>query len=63
MKDGFIKIAAVSPEMRVADCVYNAEKITEAMSHAAKDGVHLLVLPAHVLVPLEQRFAQSGSQH
>lgn len=45
MKDGFIKIAAVSPEMRVADCVYNAEKIAEAMSHAAKDGVHLLVLP------------------
>lgn len=45
MRDGFIKIAAVSPEMRVADCAYNAEKITEAISRAAAEGVRLLVLP------------------
>ena len=30
MKDGFIKVAAAAPEMRLADCAYNAKKIAEA---------------------------------
>ena len=30
MKHGFIKTATVSPELRVADTAYNAEKIIEA---------------------------------
>lgn len=45
MKDGFIKVAAVSPELRVADCAFNADKITEATSAAAGQGVKLLVFP------------------
>lgn len=45
MRDGFIKVAAVSPEMRVADCDYNAEMIVDAAARAARDGVRLLVLP------------------
>ena len=45
MRDGFIKVAAVSPEMRVADCDYNAEMIVDAAARAAHDGVRLLVLP------------------
>ncbi len=45
MRDGFIKVAAVSPDMRVADCDYNAEMIIEASIMAARDGVRLLVLP------------------
>ena len=27
MKDGFIKVAALTPKIRVADCDYNAAKI------------------------------------
>lgn len=45
MRDGFIKVAAVSPELRVADCAFNAGKIIEAASRAAKEGVRLLVMP------------------
>ncbi len=45
MRDGFIKVAAVSPDLRVADCDYNVEKILEAAESAARDGVRLLVFP------------------
>ena len=27
MKDGFVKVAAGTPKIRVADCRYNAEQI------------------------------------
>ena len=43
MKNGFIKTAACSPALRVADCNYNAEKIIEAMQ--AHANVQLLVFP------------------
>ena len=45
MKHGFIKTATVSPELRVADTVYNAEKIIEAIRLANGEGVSLLVFP------------------
>ena len=45
MKYGFIKVAAASPALRVADCRYNAEQSAAAMQKAAAAGVHLLVLP------------------
>ena len=35
MKDGFIKVAAVTPDIRVADCEYNAEQICKKMKEAA----------------------------
>ena len=31
MRDGFIKVAAVTPDIRVADCEYNAEQICKKM--------------------------------
>ena len=31
MRDGFVKTAAVTPDMRVADVAYNTEKICEAI--------------------------------
>ena len=43
MKNGFIKTAACSPALRVADCSYNAEKIIDAMQ--AHADVQLLVFP------------------
>ena len=45
MKHGFLKTAAASPEIRVADCAYNAEQIIKTMRQAAAAGVRLLVLP------------------
>lgn len=45
MKDGFLKAAAVTPDIRVADCAYNTASIIDAMKMAAEQGVKLLVLP------------------
>ena len=45
MKYGFIKVAAASPALRVADCPYNAAQTVAAMRQAEAAGVHLLVLP------------------
>ena len=45
MKDGFIKVAAASPPLRVADCAYNRQQILLFMEKAKDLGVNLLVLP------------------
>lgn len=45
MKDGFVKVAAATPSIRVADCVYNTNKILALMDEAIAQGVKLLVLP------------------
>ena len=45
MRDGFIKVAAGTPKIRVADCRYNAEQIFSLMREADKQGVKVLVLP------------------
>ena len=45
MRDGLIKVAVGTPEVRVADCVYNGEKSLELILQAAEQGVKLLVLP------------------
>lgn len=45
MKDGFIKVATARPDVRVADCTYNAEACVKAASKAAEAGVKLLVYP------------------
>ena len=45
MKDGFLKAAALSPALRVADCAYNAGQIAEAMQACAGRGVKLAVFP------------------
>ncbi len=45
MKDGFIKIGAASPEIRPADCEFNADSIIKVITQAHDAGVRLLVLP------------------
>ncbi len=45
MKDGFIKVAAVTPEIRVADCDYNAKSIIDNAKAAAKQGAKIIVFP------------------
>jgi len=45
MKNGMLKVAAATPKIRVADCVYNAGQIIELMNQAAAEGAEVLVLP------------------
>ena len=45
MRDGFIKVAAGTPKIRVADCAYNAGQIAALMEQAAEQGVKVLSLP------------------
>lgn len=42
---GFVRLAVVSPELRVADVAFNTGKIIEAMSAAAGRGVRLALFP------------------
>lgn len=45
MKDGWIKVASAAPEMHLADCYFNGQKIAEAARTAAAQGVKLLITP------------------
>ena len=45
MKDGFVRAAAISPDVKVADCAYNAERIMAAIDEAEAQGCQLVVLP------------------
>ncbi len=45
MQDGFVKIAAATPALRVADCAYNASEIVRLAKQAADKGARLIVFP------------------
>jgi NAD+ synthase (glutamine-hydrolysing) len=45
MQDGFIRVAAATPEVTVADCRYNAEAVCAILRQAAECGVNLIVFP------------------
>ena len=45
MKQGFIKAAAVTPKIRVADPVYNGRIICERMEEACDAGAKIIVFP------------------
>ena len=45
MKNGFVKVAAATPEIRVADCNYNKNAIIGTMKEAYEAGVKVLVFP------------------
>lgn len=45
MKYGFLRAAAVSPALKVADPAYNAARIAEAIAAHAQKGTELLVFP------------------
>ena len=45
MQDGFVKIAAATPDLRVADCTYNASEIVKLAKQAADRGAKLIVFP------------------
>ena len=45
MKDGFIKVAAASPMIKVADTDYNADRVIECIDKAYAKGVKIIVFP------------------
>lgn len=45
MKQGFIKVAAITPKIKVADVTYNTEIICNAMREAAQKGAKIMVFP------------------
>lgn len=45
MKNGFVKVAAATPNIRVADVEFNTQNIINAMEEAQKNGAKILVFP------------------
>lgn len=45
MKHGFIKVAAATPRVTVADCKANGEEILKAIHEMEKEHVKLMVFP------------------
>ena len=45
MKYGFVKVAAATPHIRVADTQFNTQQIVEQISLAVKEGAELVVFP------------------
>ena len=43
MKDGFIKVAAATPKIKVADPAYNTEEILKIIDETEKNGANILV--------------------
>ena len=45
MQQGFVKVAAVTPDIRVADPLYNRESVFEKVKEAAAEGAAVIVCP------------------
>lgn len=45
MKDGFVKVAALTPEIKVADCDFNASSVISLLEKAEKEEAALAVFP------------------
>ena len=50
MKHGFVKVAAVTPKVKVADPNYNAKVISKGIEEAAERGAKVIVFPELCLV-------------
>ena len=45
MKHGFVKVAAVTPKIKVADPIYNRQQICACMENAVEKGAKIIVFP------------------
>lgn len=45
MNDGFVRVAAATPQIKVADCIHNADQIRHFMLEAQRQKVAVLVTP------------------
>ena len=44
MKHGFVKVAAATPDIRVADVAFNKEQICQMIDEAVSNGAKVVVL-------------------
>ena len=49
MKDGYLKVAAITPDTRVADTVYNTERICEKIRECSRAGAKVMYFRSFVL--------------
>ena len=49
MKDGFIRVAASTPEVKVADVEFNREQICAGIEEGRERGAKIMVFPELVL--------------
>lgn len=45
MRDGFVKVAACTPDLRVADCLYNTARICKGIKEAYDQNARIIVFP------------------
>ncbi len=45
MRDGFVRVGCATPNVKVADCSYNADRIVELSTIAAQKDISVLVFP------------------
>ena len=45
MQNGFIKVAAAVPTVRVADCAFNVQHIENMMAQADRQGIEIICFP------------------
>lgn len=45
MRDGFVKVAACTPDLRVADCLYNTARICKEIKEALDQNAKIIVFP------------------
>ena len=45
MNDGYLKVAAITPDTKVADTVYNTEQICEKIAECGRAGAKVMVFP------------------
>ena len=45
MRHGFVKVAAATPDIRVADVAYNQEQICRLIDETASEGAKIVVFP------------------
>lgn len=52
IRDGFIRVAASTPEVKVADVEYNREQVCEQIEEGRKKGASMMVFPELVLTDI-----------
>ena len=45
MKHGFVKVAAMTPKIKVADPEYNAKEVCKGIEEACTNGAKIVVFP------------------
>lgn len=45
MKDGFIRVAAATPDIQVADCEYNRKQVEKMLKEACEHKARMVVFP------------------